>query len=70
MNPPLQVLAEVLGAEAAIGRIQFVSGTHAIATVLYSVLRPGDELLAVAGRHVRTCPHGLCVHVGNCCLTF
>ena len=46
----VQVLAEVLGAEAALGRIQFVSGTHAIATALYSVLRPGDELLAVAGR--------------------
>ena len=40
----------MLGAEAALGRIQFVSGTHAIATALYSVLRPGDELLAVAGR--------------------
>lgn len=50
----MQVLAEVLGAEAALGRIQFVSGTHAIATALYTVLRPGDELLAVAGRHVRT----------------
>ena len=60
--PPLQVLAEVLGAEAALGRIQFVSGTHAIATALYSVLRPGDELLAVAGRHVRIhlCSHCLC----------
>lgn len=46
----VQVLAEVLGAEAALGRIQFVSGTHAIATALYSVLRSGDELLAVAGR--------------------
>lgn len=44
-----EVLAEVLGAEAALGRIQFVSGTHAIATALYSVLRPADELLAVAG---------------------
>ena len=49
------MLAEVLGAEAALGRIQFVSGTHAIATALYSVLRPGDELLAVAGRHVCVC---------------
>ena len=46
----IQVLADVLGAEAALGRIQFVSGTHAIATALYAVLRPGDELLAVAGR--------------------
>ena len=39
-----------MGAEAAIVRNQFVSGTHAIATALFAVLRPGDELLAVAGR--------------------
>jgi cystathionine beta-lyase family protein involved in aluminum resistance len=43
-------MAQVMGAEAAIMRIQFVSGTHAIATALFSVLRPGDELLAVAGK--------------------
>ena len=41
-----------MGAEAAIVRTQFVSGTHAIATALFSVLRPGDEMLAVAGRYV------------------
>jgi cystathionine gamma-lyase len=29
--------------------VQFVSGTHAIACALYGVLRPGDEMLAVAG---------------------
>jgi len=44
-----QVFAEALGAEAAIVRIQFVSGTHAIACALYGVLRPGNEMLAVAG---------------------
>ncbi|MFZ9736424.1 MAG: aminotransferase class I/II-fold pyridoxal phosphate-dependent enzyme [Prochlorotrichaceae cyanobacterium] len=44
-----QVFAQVLGAEAAAVRLQFVSGTHAIAACLYGVLRPGDELLAVAG---------------------
>lgn len=38
-----------MGAEAALVRAQFVSGTHAIATALFAVLRPGDELLAVAG---------------------
>jgi cystathionine beta-lyase family protein involved in aluminum resistance len=43
------VYAEVMGAEAAAVRVQFVSGTHAIACALYGVLRPGDELLAVAG---------------------
>ena len=45
-----QVMAEVMGAEAALVRVQLVSGTHAIATALAAVLRPGDELLAVAGR--------------------
>lgn len=45
-----QVMAEIMGAEAALVRIQFMSGTHAIATALYAVLRPGDEMLAVAGK--------------------
>ena len=44
-----QVFADIVGAEAAAVRVQFVSGTHAIAAALYGVLRPGDELLAVAG---------------------
>jgi cystathionine beta-lyase family protein involved in aluminum resistance len=44
-----QVFAQVMGAEAAAVRVQFVSGTHAIACALYGSLRPGDELLAVAG---------------------
>ncbi len=44
-----QVYAQVMGAEAAAVRVQFVSGTHAIACALYGVLRPGDEMLAVVG---------------------
>ena len=44
-----QIFAEVMGAEQAAVRVQFVSGTHAIACALYGVLRPGDEMLAVAG---------------------
>ncbi|HIK12104.1 MAG TPA: methionine gamma-lyase family protein [Oscillatoriaceae cyanobacterium M33_DOE_052] len=44
-----RVYAEVMGAEAAAVRVQFVSGTHAIACCLFGVLRPGDEMLAVAG---------------------
>ncbi|MBD0311754.1 MAG: methionine gamma-lyase family protein [Microcoleus sp. T3-bin5] len=43
------VFAEVVGAEAAAVRVQFVSGTHAIACALFGILRPGDEMLAVAG---------------------
>jgi cystathionine beta-lyase family protein involved in aluminum resistance len=44
-----KVFADLMEAEAAAVRIQFVSGTHAIACALYGVLRPGDEMLAVAG---------------------
>jgi cystathionine beta-lyase family protein involved in aluminum resistance len=44
-----QVFAQIMGAEAAAVRVQFVSGTHAIACALFGILRPGDEMLAVAG---------------------
>ena len=44
-----RVFAQVVGAEAAAVRVQFVSGTHAIACALFGVLRPGDEMLSVAG---------------------
>lgn len=44
-----KVFAQVVGAEAAAVRVQFVSGTHAIACALFGVLRPGDEMLAVVG---------------------
>lgn len=43
------VFARVLGAEAALVRGQFVSGTHAIACALFGILRPGDHLLSVSG---------------------
>ena len=44
-----KVFAQIMDAEAAAVRVQFVSGTQAIASGLYGVLRPGDEMLAVAG---------------------
>lgn len=44
-----KVFAQIMGTEAASVRVQFVSGTHAIACALFGVLRPGDEMLAVAG---------------------
>jgi len=45
-----EVYAEVFGAEAALVRPHFASGTHTIATALFGVLRPGDELLYITGR--------------------
>lgn len=44
-----RVMARVLGTEAAIVRGQFVSGTHAIATALFGILRPGDHFISVTG---------------------
>ncbi|XP_058211037.1 uncharacterized protein LOC131323323 isoform X2 [Rhododendron vialii] len=44
-----QAFAEIFGAESAIVRSQFFSGTHAITCALFAFLRPGHELLAVAG---------------------
>ena len=46
----VQVMASIMGSEAALVRIQFMSGTHAIAAGLFAALRPGDEMLAVAGK--------------------
>ncbi|MDQ0206254.1 methionine gamma-lyase family protein [Alkalicoccobacillus murimartini] len=44
-----KVYADVFGAEAALVRPQIISGTHAIATALFGVLRPKDELLYITG---------------------
>jgi len=44
-----EIYADVFGAEAALVRPQLISGTHAIATALFGVLRAGDELLSVTG---------------------
>ena len=44
-----ELYAEIFGADRALVRTQFVSGTHALATVLFGILRPGDELLSLTG---------------------
>lgn len=44
-----QVFADVFHAEAALVRTTFVNGTHALATTLLGVLRPGDELIYATG---------------------
>lgn len=44
-----KVWARVFGAEKALVRINFVNGTHAIASAIFSALRPGDTLLSTMG---------------------
>ncbi|KHE68948.1 methionine gamma-lyase family protein, partial [Halobacillus sp. BBL2006] len=41
--------AEIFRAEDALVRPQIISGTHAITTSLFGVLRPGDALLYITG---------------------
>ncbi|MBQ2266553.1 MAG: methionine gamma-lyase family protein [Clostridia bacterium] len=45
-----RVMADVMGAEDAIMRHNFVSGTHTLTVALFGVLRPGDKVLVLTGR--------------------
>ena len=44
-----QIFSYVLDSEDALVRTQIISGTHAISTALFAILRPGDTLLAISG---------------------
>ncbi len=44
-----KVFAYALGAEDALVRHNFVSGTHTLTVALFGVLRPGDKMLCVTG---------------------
>ena len=44
-----QVYAYALGAEDALVRWNFVSGTHTLTVALFGMLRPGDKMLCVTG---------------------
>ena len=44
-----EIWAKIFRAEAALVRPQFVSGTHALATVLLALLGPGDMLVSAVG---------------------
>ncbi len=45
-----KIFANILDCEKAAVRLQFVSGTHAITSCLFGVLRPGDDFLSVTGK--------------------
>lgn len=44
-----KIFADVLDAEDAIVRSQFISGTHALTVALFAYLRPNDKLLSISG---------------------
>lgn len=45
-----KVFASVFKAESALVRCQFISGTHAISTALFALLRPEDTMLSISGK--------------------
>ena len=45
-----RVFADIFKTEAALVRCQFISGTHALTTCFFGLLRPGDTLLSISGK--------------------
>lgn len=45
-----RVYANIMGAEDALVRHNFISGTHTISTALFAVLRPNDILVSITGK--------------------
>ena len=43
------VFAEILGAEDALVRNQFISGSHALTVAFFGLLRPNDKMLSITG---------------------
>lgn len=44
-----KIYAQLFGAEAALVRIGFVNGTHALTAAMFSLAKPGESVLAVTG---------------------
>ena len=45
-----RVMADCMGAEDALMRHNFVSGTHTLTVALFGLLRPGDKVIVLTGR--------------------
>ncbi len=45
-----KVMADCMGAEDALIRHNFVSGTHTLTVALFGILRPGDKVICITGR--------------------
>lgn len=45
-----RVMADAMGAEDALMRHNFVSGTHTLTVALFGLLRPGDQVICLTGR--------------------
>ncbi len=48
------IYSEIFGSEKSLVRPQIASGTHALACVLFGLLRPGDRVVSITGRPYET----------------
>lgn len=44
-----KIYAQIFGAEAALVRVNFVNGTHALTAAMFATVKPGDVILSVTG---------------------
>ena len=61
------IYADIFGTEDALVRHNFISGTHALSTTLFGILRPGDTLLSATGKPYDTLEEviGISGDIGN-----
>ena len=45
-----KIYSDIFKAEDSLVRTQFISGTHALSTALFGILRPGDTLISICGK--------------------
>ena len=57
------VYAQAFGAEDALVRHNFVSGTHALSVALFGVLRAGDTVVSVTGKPYDTLEELSLIHI-------
>ena len=60
-----KIYAEIFATESALVRINFVNGTHALTAAMFSLVKPGDKILAVTGMPYDTLRNAIGIS-GNC----
>lgn len=60
-----KIYAQIFGTEAALVRINFVNGTHALTAAMFATVKPGDTILAATGLPYDTLRNAIGI-AGNC----
>lgn len=60
-----KIYAQVFGTEAALVRINFVNGTHALTAAMFALVKPGDTIVSVTGTPYDTLRNAIGI-AGDC----